>query len=461
MIEYLIKVTRSTGVVTVLTIHQPSAAIFDQLDDLLLLSRGKMAYMGAAAEANAYFTAQGFPVPPQTNPSDFYLDLMNAKTRTQVYLEPAEEDEQGDEAEQPQARPPVAEADSAKAAAQSVPSTSARVSPEPSSQQDSIPEWRGLLDASRWRYTATPGNAARSAPEPERPSELSRLSVLVRSRLLYFWTERAIYLLRLLQMILLAVYVGTIFLRVDHSILRVNEIAGAMFFSVWLTLFAAISATPVFVRDRATFENEFLNGCYGLSAHVGSTLLASLPYHLVTAAVFQSILWFLVGFNDSFEPWLFAVLSTFVQLLLMEGVSLLLVHFLPGAMLSTSATMVCLGMLFLFNGFFVRVTDSVASIAWLSWVMPTKYVLDSLLRNIFHGQSYDNGAGGLIDGDDLADSFFKLDDRPKWGDWAIVAAFAIAMRLAHLAALNIRYRQFQGKKLADDEAAATTDKPTQ
>lgn len=314
-----------------------------------------------------------------------------------------------------------------------------------------LPAWRPLFDASDWRFTSRGNIGEGDIPEPDRPSEWSRLGVLIRSRLLYFYLERSIYLLRLVELILLAVFIGTLFLRVDHSVLRLNETAGAMFFSVWVILFAAISATPVFVRDRLTNDNEYLNGSYGLTAHVGSQLVAALPFQLVTAIVYQAILWFLVGFNDAFEPWVFSVLMTFSLLVLMEGVSLLLVHFLPDAMLATTGSMVCLGMLFLFNGFFVRVSDSVASIAWLSWCMPTKYTLDSLLVNIFHGQQYADGAGtgGTVSGGDIATQFFKLDDRPKWADWAIVTGFALACRGGHWAVLHWHYRHFAQTQLAD------------
>ena len=417
--QYLLRVTRSTGVVCVLTIHQPSAAIFALCDDLLLLTKGRMAYLGRAADAQGYFASHGYPLPAETNPADFFLDLLSAKdTQAIARLQSTESEQKESEA-------------SAVAAAPA-------------------PAWRTLFDASPQRYVArTTGRTA--PPEPSRPSELTRLGVLIRSRLMYFINERSLYLYRLLEMLLLAIFIGTIFLRVPHSVVRLQETSGAMFFSVWVTLFAAISATPVFVRDRLVCENEYLNGAYSLWVHVLAQFVAGAPFQLATAIVFQTICWFMVGFNDSFEPWVYATLMTFALLLFMEGVSLLLVHYVPSAMLATTASMVCLGMLFLFNGFFVRVADSVASIAWLAWIMPTKYTLDGMLTNILRGQQYDTGAGSWIPGSDVAREFFKLDARPKWGDWAIVMSYAIAMRLAHWAALRFTYRHTQKKTLQEAE----------
>lgn len=422
--QYLLRVTRATGVVCVLTIHQPSAAIFALCDDLLLLSKGRMAYLGRAADAEGYFASQGFHLPADTNPADFVLDLMNAKDAQAIASV---------------TRPPEADQDEQKESEATAEAAGA----------NAAPAWRTLFDASPHHYVArTTGRTA--APHPARPSELIRLYVLTRSRLRYFVNERSLYLYRLLELLFLALFIGTLFLRVPHTLVRLQETSGAMFFSVWVTLFAAISATPVFVRDRLVCDNEYLNGAYSLHVHVLAQLAAGIPFQLASAVVFQTIVWFMVGFNDSFEPWLFAVLMTFSLLLLMEGVSLLLVHFVPSAMLATTGSMVVLGMLFLFNGFFVRVSDSVASIAWLAWIMPTKYTLDGMLTNILTGQLY-AGPGFDMHGSDVATEFFKLDERPKWGDWAIVMSYAIFMRMAHWAALKFSYRHTQKDTLQEAE----------
>ena len=43
----------------------------------MLLSSGKTCYYGPASEAVAYFDSIGHPTPPQTNPAEFFLDLIN------------------------------------------------------------------------------------------------------------------------------------------------------------------------------------------------------------------------------------------------------------------------------------------------------------------------------------------------------------------------------------------------
>ena len=63
--------------IVIASIHQPSTATFNLFDKLLLLSEGKTCYFGSVEGVQAYFTNAGFPIPPQTNPAEYLLDLAN------------------------------------------------------------------------------------------------------------------------------------------------------------------------------------------------------------------------------------------------------------------------------------------------------------------------------------------------------------------------------------------------
>jgi len=60
------------------TIHQPSIAIFEGFDRLLILSLGCVAYCGPTVQLPYYLAGVGFPIPPNANPADFVLNLVNA-----------------------------------------------------------------------------------------------------------------------------------------------------------------------------------------------------------------------------------------------------------------------------------------------------------------------------------------------------------------------------------------------
>ena len=58
-------------------LHQPRSAIFDTLDDLLLLaSGGRVAYCGPAKDALRHFEEIGHACPRYHNPAEFLIDLV-------------------------------------------------------------------------------------------------------------------------------------------------------------------------------------------------------------------------------------------------------------------------------------------------------------------------------------------------------------------------------------------------
>jgi ABC-type multidrug transport system ATPase subunit len=66
-----------TGVNVAAVLHQPKNEIFEMFDNVLLLGvGGRTVYLGPAREMTAYFTGIGFPLPPRTNPADYYMDVV-------------------------------------------------------------------------------------------------------------------------------------------------------------------------------------------------------------------------------------------------------------------------------------------------------------------------------------------------------------------------------------------------
>ena len=69
---------REASVAVVATIHQPGARVFEQMGELLLLTKGCTAYCGPAGELMGYLDSLGKPVPAGVSVSEHALDLVNA-----------------------------------------------------------------------------------------------------------------------------------------------------------------------------------------------------------------------------------------------------------------------------------------------------------------------------------------------------------------------------------------------
>jgi len=77
MMTFLKDIAASKNIAVVCTIHQPPASVFADFDNCMILSMGRMAYFGKAAKMGEYLASIGSPLPADTNPSEFILDLVN------------------------------------------------------------------------------------------------------------------------------------------------------------------------------------------------------------------------------------------------------------------------------------------------------------------------------------------------------------------------------------------------
>lgn len=68
--------------IVLMTIHQPRTDILELFDKVILLSAGKLVWYGKTLDALDHFEKLGYPLPPKTNPSDYFLDITTLDQRT-------------------------------------------------------------------------------------------------------------------------------------------------------------------------------------------------------------------------------------------------------------------------------------------------------------------------------------------------------------------------------------------
>ena len=79
IMQFITDVTKTHNLISITTIHQPSTAVYNGFDKVMLLSKGRMAYCGnAGSDALDYFSKIGHPITTNMNPAEFMVDLVNA-----------------------------------------------------------------------------------------------------------------------------------------------------------------------------------------------------------------------------------------------------------------------------------------------------------------------------------------------------------------------------------------------
>ena len=71
------------------TIHQPNSDIFEMMDRLMLLAKGKVIYFNEARLAVDYFAGINYKCPELSNPSDYFMSIMSIETIEQEEMDGA------------------------------------------------------------------------------------------------------------------------------------------------------------------------------------------------------------------------------------------------------------------------------------------------------------------------------------------------------------------------------------
>lgn len=347
IVQYLSIVAKATNVAVIMTLHQPSGLVFDMLDDLFLLESGKVVYSGSIRAASDYFASVGYDNPDSINPADYYLDLAlnppaNGGKWSDLYAN----------------------------------------SPFSTQYKDKVNAF---------------SNYDKEIDTPPYPSFLSRFLTMLTHFMRYLITEPGYIQLRLVALVILAVFEGTLFLHLQPHTDQLSSYVGAMFTAAISVMLTAISATGLYARDRREAVDRVKNGFYSPGLYVLTQFMASAFYNWFLAFVFTCIFHWLTNINPNKISFIYDIFISWGHIMLMEGALMIFIEILKNDFLATTCGMIFLGSNMLFAGYFRQVSDIPASINWLCFVVPLRV---SRYRNsfflIFHSGRLMDSLGKFI-----------------------------------------------------------------
>ena len=257
------------GHTVVTTIHQPSSEIFHLFDDLLILARGRIMYLGEASKSVDYFARLGYQCPSYTNPADFFFMEVIQGMMTIVILslgvDVALLDDEGEESEMRASggggRP---------------------VDP------DSV-KMKRLLNA----WNTSPENAsiqAQVSDPPTTPVTQYRHKAPFQRQFWYLLGRASknairnplIIRVRIIQTLVVALFVGLSFVNLNRLSpqQQIQDKAGVIFFMALNQFFSsATSVMTIFAVEKYVFFREYGAGYYGLPAYYISKVLVEVRTH--------------------------------------------------------------------------------------------------------------------------------------------------------------------------------------
>jgi hypothetical protein len=155
----------------------------------------------------------------------------------------------------------------------------------------------------------------------------------------------------------------------------------------------------IFPEERPCFLREVNNNMYGPSPYFWAKIVSELPFSTIQPAVFCSIIYFVIGFNDAgasyFFTFLFIVILTYNAA---QGYALVISAAFSDKQLAVTLTPVLIIPFMLFAGFFCS-TDSIP--IWLREFQYTSifmYAYNALLLNQFEVFVNDPSSPMNVDG---------------------------------------------------------------
>ena len=387
IVKHLVELAGSLNIAVILTIHQPAEMVLDLLQDLYLLGNGRMVYTGPLSCSERYLHNIGYLRCDGVGFTDFLLDLV--------------------------CKPPSRHPESS---------------------------WQKLYLESKFciNYAKEQGAlnlavapALSASPAPPVSRRLYQILVFF---VKYYSRDPGFYLRRILSLIVIAFFSGTLFLNLRPETVYISRYSGAAFFNIWAVLFSAVAATGRLAKDRRQAVEQVKNAVVCPALYCFAQLMVSLPFNFIAALIFQSVFHWLSRINPNWESFLYAVLITWGHLLLMEAYMLSAVEVLENAMLCVTFAMIILGYLFLFAGFFVKIEEMPRWISWISYLAPTKYSFNGYLQVVFKYQTFlvsGSSPRTYISGDDLLNSQFNRRDCRAWEMFGVLLAWIVVVRLLH------------------------------
>jgi len=354
VVKTISQLAKQNGTTVIMSIHQPRSDIFEILDDLMLMSRGKIAYFGPCQNVCPYFAKIGFPMHDNYNPADFVMDLItedlfaahiSKKSRT-------EQDE--------------------------------RIKKILNSYEQSVIEQSALSSPLIKEHLA---QEERKLPKRQRSSWLTQFLVLCMRGFLNQWRDYKYTKTKMVQQVIYAILVGFFYFQTANDQKSVQSKLGLLFFVItnqWSNSLGTPSS--MFREERPHFFRERNAKCFSISSYYFARLFSDLFLMVIHTVLFGSIIYALAGLNPAVDRYLMFMFIILTLSNTAHSVGTLLAIVIPKAEISVIIMPFISTTLHIFSGFYRNIEQIPPFLSWFLWVSSFQYGFKAIIINEFGGR---------------------------------------------------------------------------
>lgn len=262
------------------------------------------------------------------------------------------------------------------------------------------------------------------------------------------------YGVRIIMYLGLATLMGTVFLRFSPTQEHIQPFINAIFFSSAFMSFMAVAYVPAYLEDQATFFKERSNGIVGPLSFLFSNFLIGLPFLFLITLLFSMVEYWLTGFRVSGTGFFVFVFWLFLDLVAAEALVVLVSTVFPVFVVALAVTAFANGLWMCVNGFLVPI--NILNPFWkyaFHYIDYQAYVFQGMMINELKYRTYEcdkNTAGeyqcmyesslnsqGLIAGVDVL-QVFGINPNTQGMQIGIMIGIILAYRLLGYVVLWLR-----------------------
>ncbi|EED88176.1 ABC transporter protein, partial [Thalassiosira pseudonana CCMP1335] len=273
-------VRRSTdklGLITLVTIHQPSRKMFESFDDLLLLAEGgRVSYCGELGNNSEtllkhFATLSGETPPSNSNPADYVLSVLDNGSPD--------------------------EAVSTFEASELAKDIGSAIDADVSSANERSPvSIRG-----------------------DRLTFFTELGLLFKRQFLVQWRNPSYSFMRMSVSAGASFVLGLLFFDIKKNIQGAVFAIAAIFFMTFVLVIPMQAAVIPLIADRSVLYREAVSGTYSRFSYGLGQLLADIPFHAANTVIMYAIIYYLVGFRTGAEHVGFFIFMLFLANVMSMG----------------------------------------------------------------------------------------------------------------------------------------------
>lgn len=353
----LLKKQAHKGRTIITTIHQPSHAIFEMFDRLILMVNGHFVYQGLARKSRLYFDNLGYVCDEYTNPPDHFMRVLNIVDRNSM------SNDEKDKLENLLV--------TYKAQEQMI-------------FDETVTEGLTILSKSMRHYV---------------PGLFVEMRALIWRSYINSLRNPLLFFVKLSQAIIMGFLIDILFRDLGYGHQQVENRKGILYFTtIQFIMLGCNSNSMTFPLERPLFLKDYKEGLYGTSAFVFAKTIAELPTQIFFTFIYVVIQYFAIDLN----------IETAKQFFVFLGLSILS-HWTgcgygslagvisPDVVASTVIGPAIAAPLMMFGGFFSNSDSLSNSFYWIKYISSYTYTFEGFCLNEFRDLPMDEGLDPLGD----------------------------------------------------------------